>query len=106
MARNRMICNGDWNLHGHEALFILLDEKGFHDHKKDIKDKLEKAGIQPGLIMVDQLLHTGNTSTRFLRCNWNGKNINGEQLIRLPEQHEIRRISAHMLAQSGIELPA
>lgn len=104
MARNRMICNGDWDLHGHQALFILLDTKSFYDHKEDMEDKLKKAGVKPGPILADQLLHNGNTEKRFMLCNWDGEHIKNEQFTCIPKQHPIRKISTYMLKQSNVDL--
>lgn len=78
----------------YEYLIIGLNEESFFNHKEEIKNICNES-----IVLIDQILHTGNTNKRFVRFDCRTGKI---KFVSIPEKSEYRRLACTHLRENNL----
>lgn len=81
-------------------LIILCSSNSPYDYIGDISKKLDTA--KSGAILIDQILHVGNTEKRFMAFQYNGNEIKNGDFVTIKKDSKIRKLTCDFLNTSGL----
>lgn len=72
-------------------LIIICTSHSPYDYIGDISKNLD--ATKQGIILVDQILHVGNTEKRFMTFQFNGNEINNGDFVTIKKRHKNKKIN-------------
>lgn len=81
-------------------LVIICTSHSPYDYIDDISKKLDVS--KSGAILIDQILHAGNTEKRFMAFEFNGNEIKNGDFVNIKKDSEIRRLTCNFLNDTGL----
>lgn len=81
-------------------LIIICTPHSPYDYIGDISKNLD--ATKQGTILVDQILHVGNTEKRFMTFQFNGNEINNGDFVTVKKDNKIRKLTCDFLNDSGL----
>ena len=81
-------------------LIIICTPHSPYDYIGDISKNLDAA--KQGTILVDQILHVGNTEKRFMTFQFNGNEINNGDFVSVKKDSKIRKLTCDFLNDTGL----
>ncbi len=81
-------------------LIIICTPYSPYDYIGDISKNLDAA--KQGTILVDQILHVGNTEKRFMTFQFNGNEINNGDFVSVKKDSKIRKLTCDFLNDTGL----
>ena len=81
-------------------LIIICTPHSPYDYIGDISKNLDAA--KQGTILVDQILHVGNTEKRFMTFQFNGNEINNGDFVSVKKDSKIRKLTCDFLNDAGL----
>jgi len=81
-------------------LIIICTSHSPYDYIGDISKKLDTT--RPGTILIDQILHVGNTEKRFMSFQFNGNELKNGDFVNIKKDSNIRRLTCNFLKDTGL----
>lgn len=81
-------------------LIIICTSHSPYDYIGDISKNLDTT--KQGTILVDQILHVGNTEKRFMAFQFNGSEINNGDFVTIKKDNKIRKLTCDFLNDTGL----
>lgn len=81
-------------------LVVLCDSRSPYDHIQDIARDLSKD--KSGNILIDQILHVGNTNKRFVVFKYENGRLHGGKVAFVPKESPYRKAACDFLKNSGV----
>ena len=81
-------------------LVIMCTSHSPYDYISDIYQKLDVS--KAGFILIDQILHVGNTEKWFISFQFNGNELDNCDFVNIKKDREIRRLTCDFLNDSGL----
>lgn len=81
-------------------LVIMCTSHSPYDYISDISKKLDTS--KTGSILIDQILHVGNTEKRFMSFQFNGNEIKDGDFVTVKKDSKIRKLTCDFLNNSGL----
>ena len=81
-------------------LVVLCDFHSPYDHIQDIAHNLSKN--KSGNILIDQILHVGNTNKRFVVFKYENGRLQGGRIAFVPKESPYRKASCDFLKNSDV----
>lgn len=81
-------------------LIILCNSHSPYDYIDDISKKLD--ATKPGTILIDQILHVGNTEKRFMAFQFNGNKIENGDFVNIKKDSSLRKLTCNFLNNTGL----
>ena len=81
-------------------LIIICTSHSPYDYIGDISKNLDTA--KSGTILIDQILHVGNTEKRFMAFQFNGNEIKNGDFVTVKKDSKIRKLTCDFLNTSGL----
>lgn len=82
------------------CLVIICTSHSPYDYIGDISKKLD--ATKPGTILIDQILHVGNTKKRFMSFQFNGNELKNGDFVNINKDSEIRKLTCNFLNDTGL----
>lgn len=84
----------------YEYLIILCNSNSPYDYIRDISNNLDKT--KSGDILIDQILHVGNTEKRFMAFQFNRGKIENGNFVNVKKNSKIRKLTCNFLNDAGL----
>jgi len=81
-------------------LIIICTSHSPYDYIDDISKKLDTT--KSGTILIDQILHVGNTEKRFMAFPFNEGQIKNGDFVNIKKNSEIRKLTCNFLNDTGL----
>lgn len=81
-------------------LIIICTPHSPYDYIGDISKNLDFT--KQGTILVDQILHVGNTEKRFMTFQFNGSEMNNGDFVSVKKDSKIRKLTCDFLNNTGL----
>ena len=81
-------------------LVIICNSNSPYDYITDISKNLDTT--KPGTILVDQILHVGNTDKRFMEFQYTGNEIKNGDFVNIKKDSKIRKLTCDFLNNTGL----
>lgn len=81
-------------------LIIICTPHSPYDYIGEISKNLD--ATKQGTILVDQILHVGNTEKRFMTFQFNGNEINNGDFVTIKKVNKIRKLTCDFLNDTGL----
>lgn len=81
-------------------LIIMCTSHSPYDYISDISKSLDSE--KSGTILIDQILHVGNTEKRFMAFQFNGNEIESGDFVSIKKDSKIRKLTCDFLNNSGL----
>ena len=81
-------------------LIVLCTSRSPFDYIDDISKELN--GAKPCTVVIDQILHAGNTDRRFMTFEYNGSEIESGRFAKISKKSSIRKLSCGFLNEAGL----
>ncbi len=81
-------------------LVIICTSHSPYDYIGDISKNLDVK--KPGTILIDQILHVGNTEKRFMSFQFNGTEIKNGDFVKIRKDSKIRKMTCNFLNDTGL----
>ena len=81
-------------------LVIICNSNSPYDYISDIAKNLDAENT--GIILVDQILHVGNTEKRFMEFQYNGSEIKNGDFVNIKKDSKIRKLTCDFLNNTGL----
>lgn len=76
-------------------LIIICTSHSPYDYITDISKELD--ATRSGTILIDQILHVGNTDKRFIAFQYNGNEIKNGDFVSIKKDSKIRKLTCDFL---------
>lgn len=81
-------------------LVIMCTSHSPYDYISDISKKLDAS--KTGSILIDQILHVGNTAKRFICFQFNGNELKNSDFVTIKKDSELRKLTCNFLNVTGL----
>lgn len=81
-------------------LVIMCTSHSPYDYISDISKKLDAS--KAGSILIDQILHVGNTEKRFMSFQFNGNELKNSDFVNIKKDSELRKLTCDFLNDTGL----
>ncbi len=81
-------------------LVILCDSRSPYDYIKDIAHDILKK--ESGSVLIDQILHVGNTDKRFISFTLNDGELHGGAIAAIPKGSPYRKTTCEFLKENSV----
>lgn len=81
-------------------LVIMCTSHSPYDYISDISKKLDAS--KAGSILIDQILHVGNTEKRFMSFQFNGNELTNSDFVNIKKDSELRKLTCNFLNDTGL----
>ena len=81
-------------------LIIICTSHSPYDYIDDISKKLDTT--KSGTILIDQILHVGNTEKRFMAFQFNGNEIKNGDFVNIKKDSKLRKLTCDFLNDTGL----
>lgn len=81
-------------------LVIMCTSHSPYDYINDISQKLDTS--KSGFILIDQILHVGNTEKRFISFQFNGNKLKNSDFVNIKRDSKIRKLTCDFLNETGL----
>lgn len=82
------------------SLVILCNSNSPYDYINDISKKLDN--YNRGTVVIDQILHVGNTEKRFIAFNFDGNKLKDGNFVYIKKNSQIRKMTCDFLKENGL----
>lgn len=88
------------NEQAYSYLVIMCTSHSPYDYISDISKKLDAS--KAGSILIDQILHVGNTEKRFMSFQFNGNELKNSDFVNIKKDSELRKLTCDFLNDTGL----
>ena len=81
-------------------LVIMCTSHSPYDYISDISKKLDAS--KTCSILIDQILHVGNTEKRFMSFQFNGNELKNSNFVNIKKDSELRKLTCNFLNDTGL----
>lgn len=81
-------------------LIIICTSHSPYDYIDDISKDLDTTKL--GTILIDQILHVGNTEKRFMAFQYDGNEIKSGSFVTIKKDSKIRKLTCDFLNNTGL----